>query len=90
MKKIFISLAVLGVVSLFAEVNSAACKGCHNPNGLAKNFDLSKLTPDEIVAKLKDYKAGKIKTPMAGVMNGQAARLSDADMEKVAKELGKK
>ena len=90
MKKVIVSLAVLGAVSLFAEVNPAACKGCHNPNGMAKNFDLSKLAPADIVAKLKDYKAGKIKTPMAGVMKGQAARLSDADMEKVANELGKK
>jgi len=78
MKKIAIlfSLAALG----FAYQN---CAMCHN-GGMAKN--LSDLTPAEIEAKMKEFKAGNGNPMMVNIAKG----MSEADIKDSAKKFGKK
>ena len=78
MKKI---IAILGIVSAsFAYTN---CAMCHN-GGMALKLD--KLSPAEIVAKMKEYKAGKGNPMMVNVAQG----MSDKEIKEAAYKYGKK
>ncbi len=95
MKKIVIaSIASLALVSAAsAAVNTGACAGCHGAHfekhALGKSKIVKDLTHAEIATALKGYKAGTYGGPMKGVMHGQVARYSDADLEAVAQKIGK-
>ncbi|WP_024789243.1 cytochrome c553 [Lebetimonas sp. JH292] len=78
MKKLFAFIGLAGF--LFAGDN---CAMCHN-GGMAKKLDT--LTPAQIEAKMKEYKAGKGNPMMVNVAKG----LKEADIKRVAKEFGKK
>ena len=90
MKKIVLGTLVCGVAA-FAAVNLAACKGCHGANfekhALGKSKIVKDMTKAEIVAALVGYKHGTYGGPMKGVMKGQVARYSDADLKNIG--LGK-
>jgi cytochrome c-type protein NapB len=86
-------LKVLTLGSLLASsalyaANTAACAGCHGKSFEKKAMGKSKIvkdmTKDEIVAALKGYKDGSYGGPMKGMMKGQVASLSDADMVAIA------
>ncbi|WP_297486034.1 cytochrome C [Sulfurimonas sp.] len=95
MKKIVIaSIAALAVSSVaMAAVNTAACAACHGKNfekhAMGKSKIVKNMTHAEIATALKGYKAGTFGGPMKGVMKGQVARYSDADLEAVAQTIGK-
>ena len=95
MKKIVIaSIAALGVATtLSAGVNSAACKGCHGANfekkAMGKSKVVANLSHAEIATALKGYKAGTYGGPMKGLMKGQVAKYSDADLDALAQTIGK-
>ncbi|WP_457745720.1 c-type cytochrome [Sulfurimonas sp.] len=95
MKKIVIaSIAALAVSTVaMAGVNGKACAACHGANWEKKAMGKSKIVKDlthaEIAAALKGYKAGTFGGPMKGVMKGQVARYSDADLEAFAQTIGK-
>ncbi|MEO1958812.1 MAG: c-type cytochrome [Nautiliaceae bacterium] len=78
MKKLALIAAVCGFA--FASSN---CAMCHN-GGMAQKLDT--LTPAEIVKKMKEFKAGKGNPMMVNI----AKQMSDKEIEKVAKEYGKK
>lgn len=78
MKKL-LALAVLGVMA-FAYQD---CAMCHN-GGMAKKLDT--LTPAQIEAKMKEFKAGKGNPMMVNI----AKSLSDKDIADAAKKYGKK
>jgi len=78
MKKLLL-VASFGIFA-FAYQN---CAMCHN-GGMAKKLDT--LTPAEIVAKMKEFKAGKGNPMMVGIAQG----MSDKEIEEAAKEYGKK
>jgi cytochrome c-type protein NapB len=84
MKKIVLGTLVCGVAA-FAAVNLAACKGCHGANfekhALGKSKIVKDMTKAEIAAALVGYKHGTYGGPMKGVMKGQVARYSDADLK---------
>jgi len=90
MKKIVLGTLVCGVAA-FAAVNLAACKGCHGANfekhALGKSKIVKDMTKAEIVTALVGYKHGTYGGPMKGVMKGQVARYSDADLKNIG--LGK-
>jgi len=90
MKKIILGTLVCGVAA-FAAVNLGACKGCHGANfekhALGKSKIVKDLTKAEVSAALVGYKAGTYGGPMKGIMKGQVARYSDADLK--ATGLGK-
>ena len=95
MKKIVIaSIAALAVSSVaMAGVNGAACVACHGKNfekhAMGKSKIVKDMTHAEIAEALKGYKAGTFGGPMKGVMKGQVARYSDADLEAFAQTIGK-
>jgi len=90
MKKIVLGTLVCGVAA-FAAVNLGACKGCHGANfekhALGKSKIVKDMTKDEVSAALVGYKNGTYGGPMKGVMKGQVARYSEADLKAIG--LGK-
>ena len=78
MKKLLLVLAGAGMA--FAYTN---CAMCHN-GGMAKKLDT--LTPAQIEAKVKEYKAGKGNPMMVNIAKG----MSEADIKDAAKKYGKK
>jgi len=92
------TLVILGTAALatvaMAEVNIAACGACHGANFEKKAMNVSKvvkdMSKDEIVAALKGYKDGSYGGAMKGVMTGQVAKLSDADIEAIAEKIAGK
>ena len=95
MKKIVIaSMATLALVTAAtAAVNGQACVACHGANwekhAMGKSKVVADMTHAEIAASLKGYKAGTYGGPMKGVMKGQVARYSDAELEAFAQTIGK-
>jgi len=73
--------------SLYA-VSTAACAGCHGQSFEKKAMGKSKVVKDmskeDIVKALKGYKDGSYGGAMKGIMKGQVASLSDADMSAIA------
>jgi cytochrome c-type protein NapB len=90
MKKIVLGTLVCGVAA-FAAVNLGACKGCHGANFEKKALGKSKIVKDmtkaEVSAALVGYKHGTYGGPMKGVMKGQVAKYSDAELKAIG--LGK-
>ena len=87
---------VIAVGSLLAAsalygAGTAACKGCHGQSFEKKAMGKSKVVKDmskaDIVAALKGYKDGSYGGAMKGLMKGQVAALSDADIEAMANEI---
>ena len=83
MKKVVLGSLILGVVA-FAAVNLNSCKGCHGQNfekkALGKSKIVKDLTKAEVSAALIGYKNGTYGGPMKGVMKGQVAKYSEADL----------
>jgi len=86
-------LKVLTLGSLLASsalyaVNTAGCSGCHGANFEKKAMGKSKVVKDlskeDIVNALKGYKDGSYGGAMKGMMKGQVASLSEADMIAIA------
>jgi len=84
MRKIVLGTLVCSVAA-FAAVNLGACKGCHGANfekaALGKSKIVSDMTKDEVSASLIGYKNGTYGGAMKGVMKGQVARYSEADLK---------
>ena len=95
MKKIVIaSIATLSLSSaLLAGVNAGACAGCHGADfskkALGKSKIVANLSHADIATALKGYKAGTFGGPMKGIMKGQVAKYSDADLDAFAQTIGK-
>ena len=83
MRKIVLGTLICGVAA-FAAVNLGACKGCHGANFEKKALGKSKIVKDMTKAEVNDamvgYKNGTYGGPMKGVMKGQVARYSEADL----------
>jgi len=83
MKKIVLGTLICGVAA-FAAVNLGACKGCHGANwekpALGKSKIVKDMTKQEVSDSLVGYKNGTYGGPMKGVMVGQVARYSEADL----------
>ncbi len=69
------------------------CAACHGAQGekaaLGKSKIMNTMTKDEIVVSLKGYKDGTYGGAMKGLMKGQVAAMSEADMTAVAELIGK-
>jgi cytochrome c-type protein NapB len=94
MKKIVTTIVALSATTaLMAGVNAGACKGCHGQNfekkALGKSKIVSDMTHADIAAAMKGYKAGTYGGPMKGLMKGQVAKYSDADLDAFALTVGK-
>jgi len=93
MKKVVVFLAVLGLSSVAMADAYSKCAGCHGQTGEKKALGKSKvikdLTKAEISAALHGYKAGTYGGAMKGLMKGQVAKLTEADITAIAEKIGK-
>jgi len=94
MKKIVMSIVALtATTALMAGVNAGACTGCHGADwskiALGKSLDVSQMTHKEIADSLIGYKNGTYGRSMKGLMKGQVAKYSDADLEAFSQTIGK-
>ncbi len=94
MKKVIITTLVLAATATIASADAyAKCVSCHGAAGekvaLNKSKVIKDMTKAEISAALKGYKDGSYGGPMKGVMKGQVASLSDADIQAIAEKIGK-
>jgi cytochrome c553 len=91
MKKIVLG-TIIAAASLMA-ANIAACAGCHGANfekaALGKSQIVKGWDAAKIETALKGYKDGSYGGAMKGVMKGQVARLSDADIKAIAEQISK-
>jgi len=90
MKKIVLG-TLLCSAAAFAAVSLGACKGCHGANWEKAALGKSKIVKDmseaDIAASLIGYKNGTYGGPMKGVMKGQVARYSEADLKASAADI---
>ena len=92
MKKVVLTLVALGAMSFLAADGAALfkkCAGCHGAKAEKKALGKSAVIAGLDVAKgeedLKGYKAGTLnKHGMGGLMKGQVASYSDADIKAVS------
>ena len=93
MKKVIVLLAVLGLSTAAMAGAFSKCAGCHGPKGekkaLGKSKVIAHMSKDEIVKALHGYKDGSYGGAMKGLMKGQVASLSDADIKAIADQIGK-
>ena len=91
MKKLAIAMLFAGSTLLMADGAAlyAKCVGCHGANGekaaLGKSAVITGQDAAKTVEQLKGYKAGTLNIAgMGGLMKGQVASMSDADIQAVA------
>lgn len=91
MKKVLLLTAILAT-TVFANPY-VKCVACHGANGekiaLGKSKIIKDMTKAEIITALKGYKDGSYGGALKGMMKGQVATLSDADIEAIANQIGK-
>ena len=82
------SMSFSGDLTLGKEKAAAVCSVCHGMNGQSASGGNSALIPnitaqnkEYLIAKMKDYKSGKINHPQMSLI---AQMLSDEDIENVA------
>lgn len=89
--KTIVALGILGASVANADASFAKCTACHGANGekhaLGKSQIIQGWKAQKVIAALKGYKAGTYGGAMKGVMKGQVAKLSDADIEQLAKHI---
>ncbi len=94
MKKVIIAGLILVASASVASADAyKKCAGCHGAAGekvaLGKSKVIKDMTKADIVAAMKGYKDGSYGGPMKGLMKGQVASLSDADIQAIADKIGK-
>ena len=82
------NISFSGDLTLGKEKAAAVCSGCHGMDGQSASGGNSALTPnitaqtkEYLIAKLKDYKSGKIDHPQMSLI---AQMLTDEDIENVS------
>ncbi len=82
------ALGSLLAASALYGASTAACAGCHGAkfekHAMGKSKIVKDMSKEDILAALKGYKAGTYGGAMKGLMKGQVAALSEADMESIA------
>ena len=95
LKTLVIAGAIIGSTALMADGGALykKCAGCHGQTGekvaLGKSKVIKDLSKTDIVTALKGYKDGTYGGSMKGLMKGQVAKLSDADIKAIADHIGK-
>ncbi len=94
MNKVIITTLILAATATVASADAyAKCVSCHGATGEKAALNKSKIIKDmskaDVAAALHGYKDGSYGGPMKGVMKGQVATLSDADIQAIADKIGK-
>jgi cytochrome c len=92
MNKIVLStILAAATAATLSAASIGACAGCHGANfekaALGKSQIVKGWDAAKVEAALHGYKDGSYGGPMKGVMKGQVARLSDADITDIAKQI---
>ncbi len=93
MKKIVLSaIVVAATAASLSAASIAACASCHGASfekvAMGKSAIVKGWDEAKTVAALNGYKAGTLNTyGMGAVMKGQVAKLSDADIADIAKQI---
>ena len=93
MKKIVLSaIVVASTAASLSAASIAACASCHGASfekvAMGKSAIVKGWDEAKTVAALNGYKAGTLNTyGMGAVMKGQVAKLSDADIADIAKQI---
>ncbi len=92
MKKIVLgTIFAAATAATLSAASLAACAGCHGAKmekaALGKSQIIAGWDEAKTIAALKGYKDGSYGGAMKGVMKGQVARLSDADIADLAKQI---
>ena len=93
MKKIVLSAIVAASAAMsLSAASTAACASCHGAtfekSAMNKSAIVKGWAEAKTVAALNGYKAGTLNTyGMGAVMKGQVAKLSDADIADIAKQI---
>ena len=92
MKKIVLTaLVVAATAASLSAASVAACAACHGAGfekaALGKSQIVKGWDEAKIVASLKGYQDGSYGGAMKGVMKGQVAKLTDADIADIAKQI---
>lgn len=97
LNKVLLGLALIGSLTSLAADGADIynkCAGCHGVNAEKKALGKSQVIKGweaaKVVSALKGYKDGTYGGAMKGLMKGQVAALSDADIEAVAKYIESK
>jgi len=73
--------------------STKACTGCHGSHFEKKALNVSRVVKNmskaQIIKALKGYKKGTYGGAMKGLMQKKVARLSNADISKIASEIKK-
>lgn len=89
MKKIILG-TIVGVASLYAAA-WAPCASCHGAtaekSALGKSQIIKGWEASKVEAALKGYKDDSYGGAMKGVMKGQVAKLTDADIADLSKQI---
>lgn len=97
MRKVLVSLAVAGTVTLSMADGATifkTCAVCHGEHAHKKSLGVSAVIagwkPEKIVERLKAYRAGTLdQYGFGNMMGGKASKLSDAEMQEVAEYISK-
>ena len=76
---------VAAIEDLPGKAKYAVCSACHGATGVGgMGPALAGQTVEYIVGRLRSYKAGETVGPQSGMMWGQAANLSETDIQDLA------
>ncbi len=98
MKKLMMASVAALILGTSVSVVSAddlykPCAACHGAKGEMKAMNVSAVlagqSKEDLLKKMKGYKDGSYGGAMKAVMAPQVAKLSDADMEKLADMISK-
>ena len=85
--KVMAFSSLLAASALYG-ASTAACAGCHGASfekhAMGKSKIVKDMSKEDIVKALKGYKDGSYGGAMKGIMKGQVASLSDADIDSIA------
>jgi len=90
MKKIFLSLIGVLVVSIFAnDMSVVRCMGCHGKvfekSAMGKSKIVKDMNSTEISSALIGYQNGSYGGVMKGLMKGQVSKYSKDEIEQITK-----
>jgi len=88
--KVMAFSSLLAASALYG-ASTAACTGCHGQHfekaAMGKSKVVKDMSKEDIVKALKGYKDGSYGGAMKGLMKGQVASLSDADIDSIASSI---
>lgn len=93
MKKVFLTSFLISISSVYLSANTLfkPCIGCHGENGeksaLNRSKIINQMSRAEIIEALNGYKNNTYGGPMKGLMKVQVKKLTEEEIELLAKSI---